>query len=83
MHKKKAGSKRSCLRYLVSIIFILPTMLVFLIAIDIVYMCVSVIVYPILLPFSLFPIGLLMLDKYEDGQNSLLSKLLGLSQMEI
>ena len=83
LQRRRGPGKRSCLNIIGSCILILPSMLVFLIAVDVFYMCISVIVYPILFPFSFGPLGLKMLNKYEDCQNYVLYKLLGLSQMEI
>ena len=82
-HRSKTPESKSCLDFIGSSLLILPSMLIFLILIDVVYMCMSVIVYPILLPFSFFPIGQRMLDSYEEGQNWVLSRTLGLSHMEI
>ena len=62
---------------------VLPTMLIMLILFDIFYMCMSNIVYPVLLPFAFCNnLGKRLLDNYEDFQNVLLSKVTGLSQME-
>lgn len=83
LHRRKDPKDRSCLDFIVSVILILPSMLVFLILIDVFYMLISCIVYPILFPMTFFDIGQEMLDKYENCQNSMLNKLLGLSQMEV
>ena len=82
-YRSQGSSGRSCLRYIGSLIMILPTMLVMLIVFDVVYMCISVVVYPVLLPFSFCSIGITLLEKYEDSQNYVLSKLFGLSCMEV
>ena len=82
-YKQQDASERSCMSFVFSLICILPTMLIMLIIFDLVYMCISVVVYPILLPFSFCKIGIVLLDKYEDSQNYVLNKLFGLSCMEV
>ena len=82
----RASQKKSSRTYsslAMNYLIILPTMLVMLIIIDIFYMCLSVVVYPILLPLTPCDIGHKMLESYEDSQNIVLYKLFGLSHMEI
>ena len=77
--KRQHPGDRSMINTVFNCFLILPTMLIFLIVFDIIYMCISVIVYPILLPFAFSDIGSRMLDQYEDSQNIVLYKLFGLS----
>ena len=62
-------NEKNCLSLLMNYVIILPSMLLMLIAIDIFYMCLSVIVYPILLPFTFFKTGEKLLELYEHSQN--------------
>ena len=82
-YKQRDPSQRSCMGLIFSLICILPTMLVLLIIFDLLYMCMSVVVYPLLLPFAFCKLGEALLEKYEDSQNVMLNKLFGLTQMEV
>lgn len=74
--------KKSCCAVFVICLTNLPTMLAILIAVDIFYMCLSMVAYPILLLFSLCKVGQLFLDKYEKIQSAINKKLFGISFME-
>lgn len=54
------------MNYFVNSLFILPTMLVLMILVDIIFMSVSVVVYPFLLSVSLTSFGQDLFDKYEE-----------------
>lgn len=67
--KKVLRGKFGCLSYFTSSLTILPTMLLLLMIMDVAFMTVSVIAYPILLIFAFFPIGQDLFDRYEHAQN--------------
>ena len=50
---------------MVSYLTILPTLLAILIVIDLIYMTISVIVYPLLILFSFSTKGKFLLERYE------------------
>ena len=75
--------QKSCLRQLVTILLILPTMIPILIFLDIFLMVFSVLRLTLLLPCSIFKFGELLFYKFEEVENSVFFKLFGLSQMEV
>ena len=75
--------QKSFLRQLVTIVFILPTMIPTLIFLDIFLMVFSGLGSTILLPCSILKFGELLFYKIEEVENTVFFKLFGLSQMEV
>jgi len=81
--RKKEKSGQNISRTIMNFLIILPSMLLFLILIDITYIVVQVLVLPVLLPLSIFKKGEYLVQKFESFKNAVFYKVFGLSHMEI
>ena len=83
IRRLRGMKKRSFISTIGIVVSILPTMLILLIAVENLYMILSVIVYPFILLLSWTKKGEIMLQKYENATNKLFKYILGLSKQEL